>query len=428
MLGADDDGLELGTVVTPYQQSHHGAVTIRRHDRRALARRHVHRIGPRDRCAVAVPLDVPHAEEPCDPVVGGPSPELVGWGHLREPSVAEHGHFVAQGERLADVMRDVEDGQREALEQRAEVVLEPQPERPVERAEGLVEEERLRSQRECPCKRDALGLTPRQGRHVPPLAAGEPDELERLAHAPRALRRVDPGDARAEADVSRDVAVREEGRVLEHEPDSSPMRRNGGHVALVEEDPTGGGWLQPGDDPEDRRLARTARAEQRETLAGWNVERDPVDDRAALDRDADSFEAKPHRELRRTSDRSDRSATATTRPISTTQSAIAVPTFAAPGRLRNRKIATGTVGQSARATNTVAPNSPSATANASPAATARGRARSGSSTSRRTCQGVAPRTAAASRSLTSAARSAGTSARTTNGSATSDCAIGTIAG
>ena len=46
--------------------------------------------------------------------------------------------------------------------------------------------------------------------------------------------------------------------------------------------------------------------------------------------------------------------------------------------------ATGTVGQSARTRKTVAPNSPSETANASPAATARGRASSGSSISRRT--------------------------------------------
>ena len=62
--------------------------------------------------------------------------------------------------------------------------------------------------------------------------------------------------------------------------------------------------------------------------------------------------------LRAASARSERSATAATSPIRTTQSAIAVPTLSAPGLPRKRKIATGTVGQSARTTKTVAPNSP----------------------------------------------------------------------
>ena len=60
--------------------------------------------------------------------------------------------------------------------------------------------------------------------------------------------------------------------------------------------------------------------------------------------------------------------------MSTTASAYACAAFSSPGRPRKRKIATGSVGLSGRARNTVAPNSPSEMANAKPAATASARA------------------------------------------------------
>lgn len=75
--------------------------------------------------------------------------------------------------------------------------------------------------------------------------------------------------------------------------------------------------------------------------------------------------------------------------------------------------------------NTVAPNSPSDTANANPAATSSARRTIGRSTSRQTRQGEAPSTAAASRNRPSTARSTGSMVRTTNGTPTSACASGT---
>ena len=86
------------------------------------------------------------------------------------------------------------------------------------------------------------------------------------------------------------------------------------------------------------------------------------------------------------------------------------------------------LGQSLRATKTVAPNSPTEIANANPAATPSARSTSGRSTSRQTRAGEAPSTAAASRSCTSIERSAGATMRTTNGAATSACTIGTSHG
>ncbi len=104
------------------------------------------------------------------------------------------------------------------------------------------------------------------------------------------------------------------------------------------------------------------------------------------------------------------------------------PRFSSPGRPRKRKIATGSVGASGRARNTVAPNSPSEMANANPAATASARPATRRSISRHTRPGDAPSSAAASRCRSSIARSVGTTIRTTNGIATSAWTTGTIHG
>ena len=83
------------------------------------------------------------------------------------------------------------------------------------------------------------------------------------------------------------------------------------------------------------------------------------------------------------------------------------------------------VGESGRATNSVAPNSPSDTATAKPNPTVNARSAIGRSTSRHTRLGDAPSTAAASRRRGSIERNAGTTARITNGIATTDWAMGT---
>ena len=69
---------------------------------------------------------------------------------------------------------------REPLEELPQVGLEPPPERPVERAERLVEEQHLRARRERPGERDALRLAARERRHVAPFGPGEADQLQRL--------------------------------------------------------------------------------------------------------------------------------------------------------------------------------------------------------------------------------------------------------
>ena len=77
-------------------------------------------------------------------------------------------------------MRDVHDRERQPLEQVAEVVLQAEPERPVERAERLVEQQDIRTRRERPCERDALRLAARERRDDPVLGSGEADQLQCL--------------------------------------------------------------------------------------------------------------------------------------------------------------------------------------------------------------------------------------------------------
>src|SRR5207249_388185 len=145
---------------------------------------------------------------------------------------------------------------------------------------------------------------------------------------------------------------------------------------LVEHHPTARRGLETGDDAQERRLAAAARTEQRQRLARSDLDRRVRKRRRSDERDRDAFDAEHQRAPRRAARRSAvRTAVAVT-AISTTQSAAAVSWFSAPGRLRKRKIATGSVGWSLRARNTVAPNSPSAIANARPAATPSGRSAS----------------------------------------------------
>ena len=162
------------------------------------------------------------------------------------------------------------------------------------------------------------------------------------------------------------------------------VRRNAGQVDAVDGDPPGRRGLETCDDPQQRRLAAPARAEQRQRLACVDLDRRSRERRGAVEGDRDILGAQHQSAPRRAASRSAPSTAAVVTAIRTTQSAAAAPWFSAPGRPRKRKIATGSVGWSLRARKTVAPNSPSAIANASPAAIPSGRSASGRSISRRT--------------------------------------------
>ena len=62
--------------------------------------------------------------------------------------------------------------------------------------------------------------------------------------------------------------------MLEDEADAALLHRQPGRVLAGQLDAAGVGRLQPGDDPQDRALARARRAQQGDELAGRDLERD----------------------------------------------------------------------------------------------------------------------------------------------------------
>ena len=70
-------------------------------------------------------------------------------------------------------------------------------------------------------------------------------------------------DRHPERDVVAHGHVLERGVVLEHEADAAPLRRDVRDVLAGDHDRPRIGRLEPGDDAQQRRLARPARSEQR---------------------------------------------------------------------------------------------------------------------------------------------------------------------
>ena len=157
--------------------------------------------------------------------------------------------------------------------------------------ERLVEEEESRLGRECPSERDALLLAARERSDGAPLEAGEPDELEELGRAldDRVVRIA--AHPQAECDVPEHVAMREEGVILEDEPDAAAIRRRPGEFDPVQQHTTGIGYLQAGDHPQQRRLARAARPEHGDDLPVGDVQRRTVEDGPAVEAHDDALGA-----------------------------------------------------------------------------------------------------------------------------------------
>ena len=81
----------------------------------------------------------------------------------------------------------------------------------------------------------------------------------------------------AEGDIVLDGQVREQRIGLEHHVGRPPIGRHAREILAVEQDVAGIRPLETGDHPQQRGLAAPGRSEQREELAGINVERQPID-------------------------------------------------------------------------------------------------------------------------------------------------------
>ena len=149
----------------------------------------------------------------------------------------------------------------------------------VERGERLVEQQHARLDRERARQGDALLHAARELVRIALARVPEPDELEQLADPlPPVGLRLAP-DPQPVLDVLLGGHVREEAVGLEDHPHVALVGRRARQVLPVDDDPSGVGLVEAGDEAQRRRLAAAARAEQRDELPRVEREVDPLERR-----------------------------------------------------------------------------------------------------------------------------------------------------
>ena len=208
---------------------------------------------------------------------------LVGRADLFDAALVHHQHAVGQFHRFVLVVGHEDAGQVDLVVQAAEPLPQLLPHAGVEGPERLVQQQHLRLDGQCPGQGHALPLA--AGKLVR-IAIGldvQLHELEQIhdLRADLVLRRPPrPGPhPQAEGHVLEDRHVAEQGIVLEDETDLAAAHVAAGHVFVVELDrPAAGvGLLQSGDDPQERRLARSGRAEQGHQFARFHGQADVLE-------------------------------------------------------------------------------------------------------------------------------------------------------
>ena len=148
---------------------------------------------------------------------------------------------------------------------------------PVERAQRLVHQEHARVEDERTRERDPLLLATGELAWKAALVAREPHQLERLAdpapdvgggHLPHLER---------ERDVLGDLEVREHSVALEDHAEVALLRRKRGDIDAVDRDRAPARMDEARHHHERRRLARTARSQQREERSGGDGHADVAD-------------------------------------------------------------------------------------------------------------------------------------------------------
>src|SRR5262249_32665959 len=134
---------------------------------------------------------------------------------------------------------------------------------------------------ERPGKRDALALAAGELRRIALVEAAELDELEEVRDAlanrgllRSALRRP---HRKAEGDIVEDGHVAEESVVLEDEADIALLHGKADRVFITEKDTARGREIEAAEDAQKRRLAGAGRPEQRQELAGGDLQGDAVE-------------------------------------------------------------------------------------------------------------------------------------------------------
>ena len=227
--------------------------------------------------------------------------ELARRGELFDAPMVEHRDTVRHRQRLALVVRHVDEGDAEFLLQALELDLHFLAQLEVERAQRLIEQQHLRMIDERARQRHALSLPAGELRRPALTQRFELHQLEHLARQSLALVARDTAHARTVRDVLQHGHVREQRVVLEDRVDVAVVGRHVGHIRAVEQHLATIGWSKPATRRRQVVLPEPDGPEHGEELARLDGERHVVDRaHVAVDaRDAAELDRRRHERLRR---------------------------------------------------------------------------------------------------------------------------------
>ena len=198
---------------------------------------------------------------------------------LRDASVFQNGHAVGNGERLFLVVCDIDGGESELLADAADLGAHLETQLGVEVGERFVEKEAARTDDQGAGQGDALLLSAGKLRDLAVGVGFHAHVGQRAGHALFDFRPRYATFLQSEGDIPRHGEVRPEGVALEHHARVALVRRDMGHIVLVEKNAPLLGHVKSGDVAEQGGLAAAARAEQEKELAFLDAQIDPVQGR-----------------------------------------------------------------------------------------------------------------------------------------------------
>jgi hypothetical protein len=191
----------------------------------------------------------------------------------------KYGHALADGHRLSLIVRHMEQGASKFTVKGDQLRAERLPKRLVEAGERLIKQENSGPADDRTPQRDTLTFAAGERRGTP---RQEPIDLQKPSDRPDAMLTFPtPNTSRPEpeAEVVEHAQKGIEGRLLEDDRHVAAMGGNVPHIGSADPDQTMIRRLQPGDQPQERRLPRAGRPQDRQSLAGLDHEAQVVERR-----------------------------------------------------------------------------------------------------------------------------------------------------
>ena len=206
--------------------------------------------------------------------------DIAGRADLLDAALIHHHHAIGDFERLFLVVGDEDGGDVDLLMQRTQPLTQFLTHLGIQRAERLVEQQDTRRDRQRPRERNALALAARQ---LAGVTSSQPIKLHQIeqfldARADRCVILADRAGlhAQAERDILEHRHVTEQRVMLEHESHLTLAGAADKRVFAVERNLAEVWPIEACNDPQQRGLARTRRAEQRQQFAIADLEIDAV--------------------------------------------------------------------------------------------------------------------------------------------------------